>query len=61
MISGIPRAGLGGVPLALGGFGLGSVLVPLWLVSTLVVLLLTGTAVVLVRYGWRRGKPVNAR
>ena len=61
MISGTPKFALHGVPLALGGLGLGATVMPLWLLSTLAVLMLTVTAIALVRFGWRRGKPVNAR
>ena len=61
MISGLPKTGPGGVTLALGGVGLGTVYLPLWLVLTVVALLAIGTGIVLVRYGWRRSKPVNAR
>jgi hypothetical protein len=61
MISGTPKFALSGVPVALGGLGLGATFMPLWLLLTIAVLLLTVTAVALVRYGWRRGKPVNAR
>jgi hypothetical protein len=58
MISGIPKSN---VPMALGGLGLGATFMPVWLTLTIAVLLLTVTAVTLVRLGWRRGKPVNAR
>lgn len=61
MISGTPKSTLNGLPVALGGIGLGATSVPLWLSLTAAVLLLTVTAILLVRFGWRRGKPVNAR
>jgi hypothetical protein len=61
MISGTPKSALNGVPMTLGGLGFGATFMPMWLLLTIAVLLLTVTAVALVRYGWRRGKPVNAR
>ena len=61
MISGLPKTGPGGVTLALGGVGLGTVYLPLWLVLVLVALLAISAGILMVRMTWRRGKPVNAR
>jgi hypothetical protein len=61
MISGTPKSTINGIPVALGGLGLGATFMPWWLLLTSAVLLLTVTAIAFVRYGWRRGKPVNAR
>ena len=61
MISGTPKSTLNGIPVALGGLGLGATFIPLWFLLTVAVLLSVATAITLVRCGWRRGKPVNAR